>query len=192
MPRRARLSPRSGTRGRKDGAERAVRPSAHRLPLARMQPNPPNPGQMTRFEGQTGLRRPADPAVEAVRSPSPYLHPSGKSGPGRPRHTPGNSPALDQEPLQPLDFNPVNPTLQRRRGPRLTKGDRNPPESVIAIVGTGDRKSSEPVIGIVGMRIILRSLEFGPRRDQLEGAELPPWLILHYPSPAGSHAERRA
>ena len=42
-------------------------------------------------------------------------------------------------PLQPLNSTPLNPILQHRRGPPLLQGDRNPPESLIGIAGTGDR-----------------------------------------------------
>ena len=141
MPPRACLSPRPGVRRRKDGSERAVWPSGRPLWPARIRPNPPNPGQMARFPSKTALQS----AAEAVRIPSPYLHPSGKPAPGRPSNTPPKVPSLDEDPPQPLNFKPVT-RPQRPYGPPLSsKGDRNPPESVIVL--------SEPVIGIVGMRM---------------------------------------
>ena len=48
-------------------------------------PNPPNPGQNDPVPGQTSLQGPGNPAVEAVRTPSPYLCPSGKPVLGCPR-----------------------------------------------------------------------------------------------------------
>ena len=45
-------------------------------------PNPPNPGQNDPVPGQTSLQGPENPAVEAVRTPSPYLYPSGKPAEG--------------------------------------------------------------------------------------------------------------
>ena len=70
-------------------------------------PNPPNPGQNDAVPGQTSLQGPENPAVEAVRTPSPYLYPSGKPALGCPRNTPEKAPSLDEDPLQPLNFNPV-------------------------------------------------------------------------------------
>ena len=70
-------------------------------------PNPPNPGQNDPVPGQTSLQGPENPAVEAVRTPSPYLYPSGKPALGCPRNTPEKAPSLDEDPLQPLNFNPV-------------------------------------------------------------------------------------
>ena len=49
---------------------------------ARIPPNPPNPGQNDPVPGQTSLQGPENPAVEAVRTPSPYLYPSGKPAEG--------------------------------------------------------------------------------------------------------------
>ena len=74
---------------------------------ARIPPNPPNPGQNDPVPGQTSLQGPENPAVEAVRTPSPYLYPSGKPALGCPRNTPEKAPSLDEDPLQPLNFNPV-------------------------------------------------------------------------------------
>ena len=115
MPPRACLSPRSGVRRRKEGAERAVWPSGRPLRPARICPNPPNPGRMARFPSKTALQS----AVEAVRIPSPYLHPSGKPARGRPNNTPPKVPSLDEDPLQPLNFKPVT-RLQRPYGPPLS------------------------------------------------------------------------
>ena len=82
----------------------------------RIPPNPPNPGQRARFPSKTALQS----AVEAVRIPSPYLHPSGKPAPGRPRNTaPKVSSPLDEDPLQPLNFKPVT-RPQRPDGPPLS------------------------------------------------------------------------
>ena len=67
--------------------------------------------------------------TEAVRTPSPYLHPSGKPALGCPRNTPEKAPSLDEDPLQPLNFNPVT----------------RPPSAAM------DLRSSR-VIGIVGIR----------------------------------------
>ena len=140
MPPRACLSPRPGVRRRKDDSERAVWRSGRPSRPARIRPNPPNPGQMARFPGKTPLQS----AVEAVRIPSPYLHPSGKPAPDRPSNTPPKVPSLDEDPLEPLDFKPVT----RPPAPLWTSaplpGDRHAPESVIGM--------AELVIGIGGIR----------------------------------------
>ena len=115
MPPRACLSPRPGVRRRKEGSERAVWPSGHPLRPARIRPHPPNPGRMARFPSKTALQS----AAEAVRIPSPYLHPSGKPAPVRPSNTPPKVPSLDEDPLQPLNFKPVTRT-QRTYGPSLS------------------------------------------------------------------------
>ena len=75
----------------------------------RIPPNPPNPGQRDPVPGQTGLRNPENPAVEAAQSPSPYLYPSGKPALHCPHNTPAKAPSLDDDPLQPLNFNPEKP-----------------------------------------------------------------------------------
>ena len=141
MPTQACLSPRSGVRRRKEGSEPAAWPSGCPLWPARIRPNPPNPGQMARFPGKTALQS----AVEAVRIPSPYTPPLRKTGPRPSQQHTAIGPFTRRRPLQPLNFKPVT-RPQRPYGPPLSsKGDRNPPESVIVL--------SEPVIGIVGMRI---------------------------------------
>ena len=71
--------------GRKEGSQQEVWPSGCPLRPPRTRPNPPGPGQ----------------------TPSPYLHPSGKTARGRYRDPPATAPALDEDPLEPLDFNPV-------------------------------------------------------------------------------------
>ena len=116
MPLEARLSPRSGVKRRKEGSERAVWPSGRPLRPARIRPNTPNPGQMARFPGKTALQS----AVEAVRKPSPYLHPYGKPA-RRPsqQHTANGPFTLDDYPLQPLNFKPVT-RPQRPYGPPLS------------------------------------------------------------------------
>ena len=140
MPPQACLSPRSGVRRRKEGSERAVWRSGRPSRPTRIRPNPPNPGRMARFPSKTALQS----AVEAVRIPSPYLHPSGKPAPGRPSNTPPKVPSLDEDPLEPLDFKPVT----RPPAPLWTsaplQGDRHAPESVIGM--------AELVIGIGGIR----------------------------------------
>ena len=133
------LSPGPGVRRRKDGSERAVCPSGRPSRPARIRRHPPKSGANGRFQRKTSRRSTPNPAVDAAQGPSPYLHPSGKTSLRPPHNTPGNGPPLDEDPLQPLDFNPLNPTLQHRHRPSLHQGDRNPPESVIGIVGTGDR-----------------------------------------------------
>ena len=98
-----------GARRRNDGSERPVLPPWSPLRSARIPPNPPNPpnpGQNDPVPGQTSLQSPENPAVEAVRTPSPYLYPSAKPALGCPRNTPDKTPALDGDPLQPLNFNP--------------------------------------------------------------------------------------
>ena len=55
------------------------------------------------------------------------------------------SPSLDEDPLQPLNFQTRNPTPAPLWTSALLQGDRNPLESVIGM--------AELVIGIVGMRI---------------------------------------
>ena len=107
-------------------------------------PESPESGTNGPVPSQTSLQSPENPAVEAVRTPSPYLYPSGKPALGCPRNTPDKTPALDGDPLQPLNFNPENPTPQRPYGPPLLQGDRHAPESVIGL--------PELVIGIVGIR----------------------------------------
>ena len=107
-------------------------------------PESPESGTNGPVPSQTSLQSPENPAVEAVRTPSPYLYPSGKPALGCPRNTPDKTPALDGDPLQPLNFNPENPNPQRPYGPPLLQGDRHAPESVIGL--------SELVIGIVGIR----------------------------------------
>ena len=67
----------------------------------------PESGQNDPVPGQTSLQGPENPAVEAVRTPSPYLYPSGKPALACPRNTPEKAPSLDEDPLQPLNFNPV-------------------------------------------------------------------------------------
>ena len=141
MPTRACLPPRSGVRRRKDGTERAVWPSGRPSRPTRIRPNSPNPGQMARFPRKTALQS----AVKAVRRPSPYLHPSGQTGPRPPQqHAAKVSPSLDEDPLEPLDFKPVT----RPPAPLWTsaplQGDRHAPESVIGM--------AELVIGIGGIR----------------------------------------
>ena len=115
------------------GAVAAV-PDPHESPESG--PNDPVPSQ-------TSLQSPENPAVEAVRTSSPYLYPSGKPALGCPRNTPDKTPALDGDPLQPLNFNPENPNPQRPYRPPLLQGDRHAPESVIGL--------PELVIGIVGI-----------------------------------------
>jgi len=119
MPPQARLSPRPGVRRRKDGSEWAVWPSGRPLPPARIRPNTPNPGQNGPVPGKTALQS----AVEAVRRPSPYLHPSGKPAPGRPGNSPPKVPSLDDDPLQPLNLNfkPVTPPQRPYRPPLSSK-----------------------------------------------------------------------
>ena len=141
-----------GARRPKDGSERPVRPPRSPLRSARIPPNPPNPGQNDPVPGQTSLQGPENPAVEAVRTPSPYLYPSGKPALACPRNTPEKAPSLDEDPLQPLNFNPVTRPPERRYGPPLLQGDRHAPESVIGL--------SELVIGIVGIRRLTRSNNF--------------------------------
>ena len=97
------LSPRSGAMERTEGSERAVWPSGRPLRPARIRLNPLNPGQTARSRAKPASQS----AVEAVRTPSPYLHPSGKTAGGRPRDPPTTAPALDEDTLQPLDFNHV-------------------------------------------------------------------------------------
>ena len=144
MPLEARLSPRSGVRRRKDGTERAVWPSRRPLRPARIRPNPLNPGQMARFPSKTALQS----AVKAVRRPSPLPTPLRENRPtGRPSNTPDNGPPLDEDPLEPLDFN----TVTRPPAPLWTsaplQGDRHAPESVIGM--------AELVVGIGGIRNLL-------------------------------------
>ena len=157
MPPRACLSPRPGVRRRKDDSERAVWRSGRPSRPARIRPNPPNPGRMARFPGKTPLQS----AVEAVRIPSPYLHPSGKPAPDRPSNTPPKVPppkvpSLDEDPLEPLDFKPVT----RPPAPLWTsaplQGDRHAPESVIGM--------AELVIGIGGIRNHVQASHTVPRR----------------------------
>ena len=95
---------------------------------------------------QTSLQSPENPAVEAVRTPSPYLYPSGKPALGCPRNTPEKAPSLDEDPLQPLNlnFNSVTRPPSAAMDLRSSQGDRHAPESVIGL--------SELVIGIVGIR----------------------------------------
>lgn len=63
--------------------------------------------------------------MEGVRTPSPYPHPSGKTARGRwldpPTTAPTTAPALDEDPLQPLDFNPVNRASRTAGDLRFTK-----------------------------------------------------------------------
>ena len=70
-------------------------------------PESPESGTNGPVPSQTSLQSPENPAVEAVRTPSPYLYLSGKPALGCPRNTPAKAPALDGDPLQPLNFNPV-------------------------------------------------------------------------------------
>ncbi len=140
MPPRACLSPRLGVRRRKEGAERAVWPSGRPLRPAQIRPNPPNPPQMARFPSKTALQS----GVEAVRIPSPYLHPSGKTGPRPSQQHTGKGPITRRRPPPTPKLQTRNPTPAPRWTSALLQGDRNPPESVIVL--------SEPVIGIVGMR----------------------------------------
>ena len=69
---------------------RCDRPGSLRIPRIR-------DDEMTRFRGQTSLQGPENPAVEAVRTPSPYLYPSGKPALACPRNTPEKAPSLDEE-----------------------------------------------------------------------------------------------
>ena len=119
-------------------------------PIPPNPPNPPNPGQNDPVPGQTSLQGPDNPAVEAVRTLRPTSaplenRPSAVPAPGD--TNPAKPAPLDVDPLQPLNFNPENPTPQRRYGPPLLQGDRHAPESVIGL--------SELVIGIVGIRTFL-------------------------------------
>ena len=114
-------------------------------------PESPESGTNGPVPSQTSLQSPENPAVEAVRTPSPYLYPSGKPALGCPRNTPDKTPALDGDPLQPLNFNPENPNPQRPYGPPLLQGDRHAPESVIGL--------SELVIGIVGIRSRIKQMK---------------------------------
>ena len=56
--------------------------------------------------------------MEGVRTPSPYLHPSGKTARDRCRDP---LPTLDEDPLQPLDFNPMNRASSTAADLRFTK-----------------------------------------------------------------------
>ena len=110
----------------------------------RIPPNPLNPGQKDPVPSQTSLQSPENPAVQAVRTPSPYLYPSAKPALRCPHNTPAKAPSLDDDPLQPLDFNSENPNPQRPYGPPLLQSDRLTLESVIGLL--------ELVIGISGIR----------------------------------------
>ena len=141
MPPRACLSPRSGVRRRKEGAERAVWPSGRPLRPARIRPNPPNPPQMARFPSKTALQS----AVEAVRRPSPLPPPLRKTGPRPSQQHTGKGPITRRRPPPTPKLQTRNPTPAPLWTSALLQGDRNPPESVIVL--------SEPVIGIVGMTV---------------------------------------
>ena len=152
MPPRACLSPRSGVRRRKEGAERAVWPSGRPLRPARIRPNPPNPPQMARFPSKTALQS----AVEAVRRPSPLPPPLRKTGPRPSQQHTGKGPITRRRPPPTPKLQTRNPTPAPLWTSALLQGDRNPPESVIVL--------SEPVIGIVGMRTMsARARERRPR-----------------------------
>ena len=140
MPPRACLSPRSGVRRRKEGAERAVWPFGRPLRPARIRPNPPNPGRMARFPSKAALQS----AVEAVRRPSPLPTPLRKTGPRPSQQHTGKGPITRRRPPPTPKLQTRNPTPAPLWTSALLQGDRNPPESVIVL--------SEPVIGIVGMR----------------------------------------
>ena len=109
-------------------------------------PESPESGTNGPVPSQTSLQSPENPAVEAVRTPSPYLYPSGKPALGCPRNTPEKAPSLDEDPLQPLNlnFNSVTRPPSAAMDLRSSQGDRHAPESVIGL--------SELVIGIVGIR----------------------------------------
>ena len=134
----------------------------------------PESGTNGPVPSQTSLQSPGNPAVEAVRTPSPYLYPSGKPALGCPRNTPDKTPALDGDPLQPLNFNPENPNPQRPYGPPLLQSDRHAPESVIGL--------SELVIGIVGIRIKQQAVGLAPFRCECGY----PGRSFHHPAAAGN------
>ena len=112
--------------------------------LARISLNPPNPGQEDPVPSQTSLHSPENPAVQAARTPSPYLYPSGKPALRCLHNRPAKAPSLDDDPLPPLNFSPESPNPRRPYGPPLLQGDRLALESVIGLL--------ELVIGIGGIR----------------------------------------
>ena len=93
--------------------------------------------------------QPPEPRKSRRRGPSEPLRPTSTPLENRPSAVPAThldkTPALDGDPLQPLNFNSENPNPQRPYGPPLSPSDRHAPESVIGL--------SELVIGIVGIRI---------------------------------------
>ena len=160
-----RLSPRPGVMGRKEGSQRAVWPSGRPLRPAPTRPNPPNPGQSAPFASQIALpeRRGGRPSPLAL--PPPLR----KNRPGPVPRPPDNNPGTRRRPPQSPRLQPPNPNPQHRRGPPLHQGDRNPPESVIAIGGPGDRNRPEQVIEISGMRRRLPSSAYPSMRDPWPG-----------------------
>ena len=136
-----RLSPAiAGGDGRKDGSERPVWPPGRprgrsgsvRIRSIRAKP----PVSRAKPDSQS--------AVKALRTPPPYLHPSRKPPRARPPSTPDHRRALDEDPLEPLDFNPATRSPSTAAEPTVHQGHRNPPESAIGL--------AEQAIGISGMR----------------------------------------
>jgi len=100
--------------GRKEGSQRAVWPSGRPPRPTWTIPNPPDPGQTATFASQTGL-----PKRRGGR-PSPFaLPPPLRKKP--PAAGPTTAPTLDEDPLQPLDFNPVNRASSTAGDLRFTK-----------------------------------------------------------------------
>lgn len=104
----------------------------------------PNPEHENPVPARSDRRSPENPASEAVRTPSPFLHPSGKPTFIRLDSPPAEATPLDEDPLQPLHFNPEPPPPSAAMDLRFPQGDRHGPESVIGM--------SELLIGIVGIR----------------------------------------
>ena len=62
--------------------------------VARIPPNPPNPGPRDAVPGQSGLRKAENPAVAAVRTPSPPSPPKNQPRAGRATRPPRPHPLL--------------------------------------------------------------------------------------------------